>query len=212
MSQVQQAARLAERFRLDGRNALVTGAGRGIGQAIAVGLAEAGANVCVTSRSAGELAKTCEKISALGCRSAFVVADLLDPAGIAAIVPAMVGELGSVDILVNNAGQAGLKDPFPVVSMTDWERHLRLLLTVHVALTQQAVRWMTGAGRSGVVVNVSSIYGLAGAPGGRRISAQSRTTPRPSTAWSASPGRWRSRSRPPGSGSTRSVLAGWIPR
>jgi NAD(P)-dependent dehydrogenase (short-subunit alcohol dehydrogenase family) len=168
MSPVQQAARLAERFRLNGRNALVTGAGRGIGRAIAVGLAEAGANVCVTSRSAGELANACEEITALGCRAAFVVADLMDPAAIAAIVPAMVAELGSVDILVNNAGQSGLKVPFPVVSMTDWERHLRLLLTVHVALTQQVLSWMTGAGRPGVVVNVSSIYGLAGAPGGEK--------------------------------------------
>ena len=54
-----------------------------------------------------------------------------------------------VDILVNNAGQAGLKDPFADVPMSDWEARLRLLLTVHVALTQQAVRWMTTAGRPG---------------------------------------------------------------
>jgi NAD(P)-dependent dehydrogenase (short-subunit alcohol dehydrogenase family) len=165
---VQQGAGLARRFRLDGRNALVTGGGRGIGRAIALGLAEAGAGVCVTSRSAGELASACQQITALGGRAAAVVADLLDPAAIESIVPAMVGELGSVDILVNNAGQAALKDPFPVVSMTDWERHLRLLLTVHVSLTQQAVRWMTGAGRPGAVVNVASIYGLAGAPGGEK--------------------------------------------
>jgi NAD(P)-dependent dehydrogenase (short-subunit alcohol dehydrogenase family) len=168
MTPMPQDTRLGRRFRLDGRNALVTGAGRGIGRAIAVGLAEAGANVCVTSRSAGELTSACAEITALGGRAAAVVADLADPAAIATIVPAMVGELGSVDILVNNAGQAGLKDPFPVVSMPDWERHLALLLTAQVTVTQQAVRWMTGAGRPGVVVNVASIYGLAGAPGGEK--------------------------------------------
>jgi NAD(P)-dependent dehydrogenase (short-subunit alcohol dehydrogenase family) len=168
MTAVGQGATLAQRFRLDGRNALVTGAGRGIGRAIALGLAQAGANVCVTARSVTELSRTCAEITALGCRATYVVADLMDPAAITAIVPAMVSELGSVDILVNNAGQSGLKDPFPVVAMTDWERHLRLLLTVQVALTQQAVRWMTGAGRPGVIVNVSSIYGLAGAPGGEK--------------------------------------------
>lgn len=52
--------------------------------------------------------------------------------------------------------------------MTDWERHLTLLLTAQVTVTQQAVRWMTGAGRPGVVVNVASIHGLAGAPGGEK--------------------------------------------
>jgi NAD(P)-dependent dehydrogenase (short-subunit alcohol dehydrogenase family) len=168
MTAAQPATTLAQRFRLDGRNALVTGAGRGIGRAIALGLAEAGASVCVTARSAGQLSQTYAHISALGRRAAFVVADLLDPAALSTIVPAMVSELGSVDILVNNAGQSGLKDPFPVAPMADWERHLRLLLTVHVTLTQQAVRWMTGAGRPGVIVNVSSIYGLAGAPGGEK--------------------------------------------
>jgi NAD(P)-dependent dehydrogenase (short-subunit alcohol dehydrogenase family) len=159
---------LMQRFRLDGRSALVTGAGRGIGRAIAIGLAEAGANICVTSRSGTELASACEQITALGRRATAVTADLLDPEALAAIVPAMVADLGSVDILVNNAGQAGLKDPFPDVPMSDWEARLRLLLTVHVALTQRAVRWMTSAGRPGVIVNVSSIYGLAGSPGGEK--------------------------------------------
>jgi len=201
-----------QRFRLDGRSALVTGAGRGIGRAIAIGLAEAGADVCVTSRSAAELASACEQITALGRRATAVTADLLDPLALAAIVPAMVAELGSVDILVNNAGQAGLKDPFADVPMSDWEARLRLLLTVHVALTQQAVRWMTGAGRPGAIVNVSSIYGLAGSPGGERNSAPSRTTPRPSTGWWASPGRWRSSSRRRTSASTRCALAGSTPR
>ncbi len=63
---------------------------------------------------------------------------------------------------------ASLKDPFPAVDMTDWAHYLHLLLTVHATLTQQAVRWMISAARPGVVVNVSSIYGLAGAPGGEK--------------------------------------------
>jgi NAD(P)-dependent dehydrogenase (short-subunit alcohol dehydrogenase family) len=167
MTAPQRDTPLMQRFRLDGRSALVTGAGRGIGRAIAIGLAEAGADICVTSRSGTELASACEQITALGRRATAVTADLLDPEALAAIVPAMVADLGSVDILVNNAGQAGLKDPFPDVSMSDWEARLRLLLTVHVALTQRAVRWMTSAGRPGVIVNVS-IYGLAGSPGGEK--------------------------------------------
>jgi gluconate 5-dehydrogenase len=157
-----------DRFGLDGRTALVTGGGRGIGRAIALGLASAGADVCVAARHEEELATVVEEVRELGRRASFVVADLLDHEGRQRLVGAAVETLGSVDILVNNAGSSVEKSAFVDVAWESWERHLALLLTAQAAVTQAAVRSMVDAGRPGVVINVSSIYGLRGAPGGEK--------------------------------------------
>jgi len=156
------------RFRLDGRVALVTGGGRGIGRAIALGFASAGADVCVAARHEPEIGSVAEEIGSLGRRGSFVVADLLDEGDRARLVAKAEDALGPIDILVNNAGSSTEKTAFLDVAWESWERHLALLLTAQAAITQAAVRSMVSASRPGVVINVSSIYGLRGAPGGER--------------------------------------------
>lgn len=157
-----------ERFRLDGRVAIVTGAGRGIGRAIAIGLASAGADVCVVSRNEDELASTAECIRALGRRASLTVADLCDREGRERALTSVARSLGAVDIVVNNAGSSTEKTAFVDVPWESWERHLSLLLTAQAAFTQFAVRAMVEQRRSGAVINVASIYGLRGAPGGEK--------------------------------------------
>lgn len=157
-----------ERFSLEGRNVLVTGGGRGIGRALAIGLASAGADVCVMARTHDDVASVAAEIGALGRRSAFVAADLLDPETPERLIAKTVESLGSVDILVNNAGESREKADFVDVGMADWRRYLDLLLTSQVALTQCAVRSMLDTDRGASIINVASIYGLRGAPGGEK--------------------------------------------
>ena len=157
-----------DRFHLDGRVAVVTGGGRGIGRAIALGLASAGADVCIVARHEEELAATVEDVRKLGRDASFVVADLLDHEGRGRAIAAAAEALGPVDILVNNAGSSVEKTAFVSVTWESWKRHLDLLLTAQAALTQVAVRAMVAEDRPGVIINVSSIYGLRGAPGGEK--------------------------------------------
>lgn len=157
-----------DRFRLDGRIAVVTGAGRGIGRAIAIGLASAGADVCVVSRNEEELASTAEDIRAFGRRASLTVADICDHEGRERALTSAARSLGAVDIVVNNAGSSAEKTAFVDVPWESWERHLSLLLTAQAAFTQLAVRAMIEHKRPGAVINVSSIYGLRGAPGGEK--------------------------------------------
>src|SRR5512139_1654762 len=100
---------ILDRFRLDGRRALVTGAGRGIGRAIAIGLAECGADVVVSARGRDALEETAGSIRALGRRAEVISADVTDRAQLEALADAAEGALGGIDILVNNAGGGPFK-------------------------------------------------------------------------------------------------------
>jgi NAD(P)-dependent dehydrogenase (short-subunit alcohol dehydrogenase family) len=93
-----------DRFRLDGKVAVVTGASSGLGEAFAVGLAEAGADVAICARRADRLQATAERVTALGRRCLAVTADVAIPADCTRVIEQTVGELGAVDVLVNNAG------------------------------------------------------------------------------------------------------------
>ena len=93
-----------DRFRLDGKVAVVTGASSGLGAAFAVGLAEAGADVAIAARRADRLKETAERVQALGRRCVAVTADVAVPEDCTRIVTETVAALGRVDVLVNNAG------------------------------------------------------------------------------------------------------------
>jgi NAD(P)-dependent dehydrogenase (short-subunit alcohol dehydrogenase family) len=95
---------LLDRFRLDGKVAIVTGASSGLGVAFAEGLAEAGADVALGARRVDRLEETRAKVEALGRRCIAVGTDVSDPAQCTALVEATVAQLGRVDVLVNNAG------------------------------------------------------------------------------------------------------------
>jgi 2-deoxy-D-gluconate 3-dehydrogenase len=151
---------ILDAFRLDGRVALVTGANRGIGQALAVALAEAGADVALLSRS--DPAETLALIEPLGRRTLWVAADLgkAAPAEIAGLVSIVEGELGRLDILVNNAGIIR-RAPAVEHPAADWEEVMRVNVDAVFYLSQAAGRHMLASG-GGRIVNVASMLSFQG--------------------------------------------------
>jgi NAD(P)-dependent dehydrogenase (short-subunit alcohol dehydrogenase family) len=146
-------------FRLDGRRALVTGAGRGIGLACAAALAEAGAAVTLAARSVPEIDDAAAAIRAAGGAAEALALDVTD-------LPAMRAALTSrpaFDILVNNAGGAR-HSPFLEVSETDYDAVTALNLRAAFFVMQTVARGMRDAGRGGAIINVSSQMGHVGGP------------------------------------------------
>ena len=147
-------------FSLDGRRALVTGASRGIGQAIAVALAQAGADVaCASTRRAGT-DETAAAIRALGREAWQFAADLSDPHAAAALAEQAEAEAGPVAILVNNAGTIR-RHPAVDFPMSDWELVLRTNLDATFVLCQAVGRGMIGRG-GGKIINVASLLSFQG--------------------------------------------------
>jgi 7-alpha-hydroxysteroid dehydrogenase len=148
---------MLERFRLDGKVAIVTGAGRGIGAACARGLAEAGADVVLASRTREQLDEVAAEIRAMGRRAIVVPTDVVDNDAVAALIPAAVEEFGRVDIVVNNAGGTA---PRPVLDTSPGylERSFHFNVTTAFVLTKAAVPVMLEQG-GGTVVNISSTIG-----------------------------------------------------
>ena len=149
---------MAISFDLSGKVALVTGANTGIGQAIAVALAEAGADVAVAGRS--EPAETLKRIAATGRRSLNIKADLSSTEPVARIVDETVANLGSIDILVNNAGIIR-RDDLEVFSEEDWDAVVDTNLKTLFFLSQAAARQMI-AKCSGKIINIASLLTFQG--------------------------------------------------
>jgi 2-dehydro-3-deoxy-D-gluconate 5-dehydrogenase len=148
-------------FRLDGRVALVTGAGRGLGQALAVGLAEAGADLAVLDVL--PLDETREKITRLGRRCHTMNHDLLKtgPKPAAQIVGECASELGRLDILVNNAGIIR-RSPALEFGEEDWEDVIKINLNSLWYLSQAAARRFIEQGGGGKIVNLASVLSFSG--------------------------------------------------
>ena len=148
-------------FRLDGRVALVTGAGRGLGQALAVGLAEAGADVAVLDVL--PLDETREQITQLGRRCHTMNHDLLKtgPERAAQIVGECASELGRLDILVNNAGIIR-RSPALEFGEEDWEDVVKINLNSLWYLSQAAARRYIEQGGGGKIVNLASVLSFSG--------------------------------------------------
>jgi ketoreductase len=145
-------------FSLQNRIALVTGAGRGIGRAIAIALAKNGARVGLTARTAAELDGAVQAITQAGGQAAAIVADLMDKDAPAQIFAQIKAKLGPVDILVNNAGIGSSSDPRPVADFNDafWETTLYLNLTVPYKLSKAVLPTMR-AKKWGRIINIASI-------------------------------------------------------
>jgi 7-alpha-hydroxysteroid dehydrogenase len=148
-------------FRVDGRAAVVTGAGRGLGAAAAVALAEAGADVVISARSEEQLAKVAQEIEAAGRRAVVVPADLSDLDAAAGLAEAAVSAFGRLDIVVNNVGGA-MPRPF----LDTAPRHLSRAFEFNVAtahsLTRAAVPHLLAAAENGTtsaVINITSTVG-----------------------------------------------------
>jgi len=149
-------------FDLTGKRALVTGASRGIGRAIAVAYARAGADVALLARNADLLTDVAAEVEALGRRAVVATADVLDADVTRAAAAGAIGALGGLDILVNNAGGNSFSIPVAQMRMSGWEKTMRLNLDSIVHITQESLPALGDGG--GSIINVSSVAGLRGAP------------------------------------------------
>jgi 2-deoxy-D-gluconate 3-dehydrogenase len=145
-------------FDLTGRIALVTGANTGIGRAIAVALAGAGADVALAGRSSAD--ETAAQVRALGRRAALIEADLSTTAPVQDVVDQTIAELGGLDILVNNAGIIRRVDAVDF-SEADWDAVIDTNLKSLFFLSQAAGRHMIAKG-SGKIVNIASLLSFQG--------------------------------------------------
>ena len=157
-------------MQLEGKKALVTGASRGIGRAIALAYAREGADVAVTSRNAESLESLVNEMAHLGRQAVAVQWDVRDVSVVDARIARVAQALGRLDILVNNAGVIS-HSPFPDVLEEDWDHVLDTNLKGLFFAVQGAVKHMKEAG-SGVIVNIASIAGI-----------QSATTPYGISKW-----------------------------
>ncbi|TMR21760.1 SDR family oxidoreductase [Nonomuraea turkmeniaca] len=149
-------------FDLSGKQALVTGASKGIGRAIALAYAEAGADVALVSRSAESLAEVGKEIEALGRRAVVIPADLTDRDAAAGAVAAAVDGLGHLDILVNNAGGSNFMVEFKDLRLSGWDKLMRLNLDSAMVVCHAAAPHLLER-RGASVINVASVAAL-GAP------------------------------------------------
>jgi NAD(P)-dependent dehydrogenase (short-subunit alcohol dehydrogenase family) len=148
---------------LDGKVAWVTGAGRGLGAAIAQGLAAAGATVLLSARTVSELTETLAKIEADGGRGMVAQADVTDPARVEAVATEAVERFGAIDILVNNAGISPVLNRSEALSLTDWKHIIEVNLTGSFICARAAGQHML-AGSGGSIISISSVHGQAGWP------------------------------------------------
>ena len=149
-----------ERFRLNGRRAFVTGASRGIGRAIGLALAEAGANVALAARDEVRLTELATEIEALGRRAIVVPLDLANLEAIGPAIDTAADALGGLDILVNNAGVT-YRDGFEIKDPVAFDRMFDTNLGA-VLFNCQAARPHLAAAGGGVIVNIGSIAGTKG--------------------------------------------------
>jgi len=150
------------RFTLEGRVALVTGAGRGLGRSIADALANAGAEVWLLARSSDELEQAAAAIRAAGGRAVPVACDVTDSGALARVI----GDMPVLDVLVNNAG-TNIPEPFVDVSEAHLDRLLDLNVRAAFLVAQAGTRKMLATAdrrtRGGAIINVSSQMGHVGA-------------------------------------------------
>ena len=157
-------------YRLSGKTAIVTGASRGIGRAIAIALAGEGAQVAVNYRSReDEAQKTCEEIGKLGAGAVAMQADVSISGDVARMVERVKKELGPADILVNNAGTAGRRD-IDEISEDDWDEVLAVNLKSAFLMTRAVLPEMR-ARKWGRIINISSAAAQVGGVVGPHYAA-----------------------------------------
>jgi 7-alpha-hydroxysteroid dehydrogenase len=147
---------LLDRFRLDDQVAIVTGAGRGIGRASALALAEQGADVVLTARTETQLQEVAAEVGSLGQRALVHPADVNDTSTLAGLVDAAMAEFGRIDVVVNNAGGTEPR-PFLHTSERFFEAAFHFNVTTAFTLTKLATPHLLEGG--GSVVNISSAVG-----------------------------------------------------
>ena len=147
-------------FRLDGKNALVTGSHKGLGAAIAVALAQAGANVACHGRDPNP-GTASQEIRALGRKTFYFAGDVADAQVCSALIQKTLAEFGSIDILVNNAGIIR-RAPAEDYSAEDWDAVISVNLSAVFRLSQLAGQQMLKQARPGKIVNIASVLSFQG--------------------------------------------------
>ena len=188
---------MKDEFSLEGKRALITGAGRGMGRSMALAMARHGADVAVAARTRGEVEAVAAEIMELGRRGFALAIDLMKLEDIEPMVKKAAELLGGMDILVNNAGGSLATNPADLVKTL--QENLTLNLVQVVCTIDAALPYMIKQKWGRLLIPV-----LVRRPGPVCL----RRTPRPSMASSAIPRRWRRRSVITGSTSTSSTLAG----
>jgi len=147
---------LRELFGLDGKVALVTGGGRGIGQVVALGLAKAGAAVAVFSRTGADA--TVGMIADAGGKAVSIIADVTDEGQVDAGIAEILERFGSLDVVFNNAGVCIHKDTFGA-SISEWRTVIDINLTGEYIVSRAAGRVMSARGIKGSIINMASMSG-----------------------------------------------------
>ncbi len=150
-------------FDLTGKKAFVTGASRGIGRAIAVALAQAGADVALVARSEAGLAATAAGVTGAGREAHIIPADVTGQQEVADAVATAISRLGHIDIVVNNAGGSNFTVPFLSMRLPGWDKLMRLNLDSAMYVCHAAGGHLVERGQ-GSVINVASVAGLIGSP------------------------------------------------
>lgn len=164
----------AKLFDLSGRVALITGAGAGLGEAVAHGFAEHGCDVAVADVNAATAKRTARRIQELGRRSIAIKVDVGDPAQIKRMVEKTVRTFGTIDIMVNSAGVPQIHhDSAEKVPLEDWAKIVDVNLRGTFVCCQEAARVMLKKGK-GVIINFSSIAGVRGQGRGVNIFCASK--------------------------------------
>jgi NAD(P)-dependent dehydrogenase (short-subunit alcohol dehydrogenase family) len=146
-------------FDLTGKTALITGASRGIGAAIAAAFVAAGAKVALNSRGAEQLQKTADEVGA----AVVLPGDVTDEEAARAVVAGAIDGLGQLDVVVNNVGGNGVMVPFPQLRFAGWAKVMRLNVESAVHVLQAAAPHLLER-RTGSVINVASVAGLSATP------------------------------------------------
>ncbi len=179
---------MLKEFNLEGKSAIVTGAGRGIGRVIALTLAEAGADVAVVARSAKELEETAREVRLLGRKSLAIPTDITKTEDITRMVDKTIQELGKIDILVNNAGMVLVKPMLPdpsqkvlgadkatdlttPITEEEWRRVVDLNLTA-LFLCSRIVAAHMMQRKKGKIINITSGYADQGGRSQRALRRQ----------------------------------------
>lgn len=153
-----------EIFSLADKVALVTGASRGIGRAIAIGFAEAGADVALAARTEADLETLAKEIDAAGRKALVLPTDVRERSAIEQMIDRTVAEFGRLDILVNNAGGSNFMAPVVGLRPEGWDKLRTLNLDSVFHATQIAAQLMVDSG-GGSIIQIASVAGLQGAQG-----------------------------------------------
>ena len=151
--------KILDQFRLDGKSAIVTGAARGLGQAMAIGLAEAGADVALVDVLSMEATK--QQIEQLGRKAVEIKADLSSMDSVQSIIEATVNAFDKIDILFNNAGIIR-RAPITEFSEKDWDDVININQKILFFLSQAVARIMIEKGKGGKIVNTASMLSFQG--------------------------------------------------